>query len=328
MYRILIIENNDSITLSLTQILSKLTTEIYYAEYGEAGVLIASKQKPDIIFCSQDLPDMTGAGVLRYIRKIETLHFSSFYILAENEFNNIGYEHGLDHYFSLPLDERKVLSTIQFQQTRKNQIRKEVKDQVYQQIQHDLHDGIKQQLIHTHFALNSLTTIHPEGMNDRQLELIENAAENVENALSDIQWISNNSMHPIIESEGLIPAIEEMINSLNTWEDLNITFTHNIDHLTNEDALQIYYFVLESLSNITKYAQASDVKIGLHVIENELNLSIEDNGKGFNKPYTVPRSLEKRSQYWKNSELQFYSDYNKGVKVQLKIPNLLTVSEK
>ncbi|HEY9608451.1 sensor histidine kinase [Allocoleopsis sp.] len=44
----------------------------------------------------------------------------------------------------------------------------------------------------------------------------------------------------------------------------------------------VYRIVQESLTNIWKYASATEVKIQLQATINELNLSIQDNGRGFN----------------------------------------------
>jgi signal transduction histidine kinase len=44
----------------------------------------------------------------------------------------------------------------------------------------------------------------------------------------------------------------------------------------------IYRIIQEALTNITKYANATDVKIKLQALPTELVLMIQDNGKGFN----------------------------------------------
>lgn len=52
--------------------------------------------------------------------------------------------------------------------------------------------------------------------------------------------------------------------------------------LTKPAAKTVYRIVQESLTNIFKYAEATEVKIQLVTTPEELNLTIEDNGKGFN----------------------------------------------
>jgi len=44
----------------------------------------------------------------------------------------------------------------------------------------------------------------------------------------------------------------------------------------------IYWFVQEGLTNILKHAKASAAWINLDYIEDDLNISVEDNGLGFN----------------------------------------------
>ena len=58
--------------------------------------------------------------------------------------------------------------------------------------------------------------------------------------------------------------------------------THGIeDRLPGELELNIYRVIQELLSNVMKHAGASEVLIQLNKFENELVLTVEDNGIGF-----------------------------------------------
>jgi signal transduction histidine kinase len=55
-----------------------------------------------------------------------------------------------------------------------------------------------------------------------------------------------------------------------------------ISPLSMEISTSIYRIIQESLTNISKYAQATEIKLELIITLENLKLIIQDNGKGFN----------------------------------------------
>ena len=102
----------------------------------------------------------------------------------------------------------------------------------------------------------------------------------------------------------------------------NITRCGSVSKLI---AKTIYRIVQESLTNIFKYAEATEVRIELKTTPKELNLVIEDNGRGFN-----PK--QKRSGYGLkgmqervatvNGSFRLITAPNKGCRIEVSIPNI------
>ncbi|QXM07245.1 sigma-54-dependent transcriptional regulator [Crassaminicella indica] len=67
--KILIIDDEKSIRLSLRVALSKLGIKILTAASGEEGIKIFDKERPDICIVDIHLPGISGIDVLKYIRK-------------------------------------------------------------------------------------------------------------------------------------------------------------------------------------------------------------------------------------------------------------------
>lgn len=90
-------------------------------------------------------------------------------------------------------------------------------------------------------------------------------------------------------------------------------------------AKTIYRIVQESLTNIFKYAQATEVKIQLKTTPEELNLSVTDNGKGFDP-------MQKRSGFGLrgmqervttvNGQFELITSPGNGCRIEVNIPNL------
>ena len=89
-------------------------------------------------------------------------------------------------------------------------------------------------------------------------------------------------------------------------------------------AKTIYRIVQESLTNIFKYAEATEVTIKLKTTAEELNLSIEDNGRGFNPEQNRSgyglRGMRERVTTV-NGQFQLITAPGIGCRIEVKIPN-------
>lgn len=90
-------------------------------------------------------------------------------------------------------------------------------------------------------------------------------------------------LHPsLLSTLGLIPALKSLIESVaerNQWE-LDILLPDETTVISEALGLIAYRVVQETLTNATKYAEATKVSVHLQVDERYLKLEIEDNGKG------------------------------------------------
>jgi len=97
-----------------------------------------------------------------------------------------------------------------------------------------------------------------------------------------------------LDEFGLISALQDMIDDWNTRHEeafCHFEFKGKFDELGEEVNISIYRIVQESLTNIVKHAEASDVTVNLNRVERDKNhdelhkvgiqLLIKDNGTGF-----------------------------------------------
>jgi signal transduction histidine kinase len=78
--------------------------------------------------------------------------------------------------------------------------------------------------------------------------------------------------------EAIASLAEELYRSTNISPTCNIWLARSI---SPDLAIVVYRIVQEAITNICKYANASEVKIQLHASQTQLDLVIEDNGEGF-----------------------------------------------
>ncbi|MDB5885270.1 MAG: multi-sensor signal transduction histidine kinase [Polaromonas sp.] len=80
---------------------------------------------------------------------------------------------------------------------------------------------------------------------------------------------------------GLVASLEILAREFEDRSGLSITTDLETVELGGSAQLTVYRLVQESLTNIAKYANATEVEISLHNFENFITVDVKDNGKGF-----------------------------------------------
>ena len=188
-------------------------------------------------------------------------------------------------------------------------------EQERKRISKDLHDSLGQSLL---LIKNKVS-----------LKKDEQTQELVDNAIEEMRGIAR-VLHPFqLEDIGISKALENLIYQLDqSYEDIYIF--GNIEDLerklhTNKE-INVFRIVQECLSNIIKHAHAASAKIDLIVIDNHVNLSIKDNGVGFDfsEKYNDFKSLGlktiKERVRFLNGVLKIDSQKNKGTTFNISFP--------
>ena len=157
-----------------------------------------------------------------------------------------------------------------------------VQDEERRRIAHDLHDDINQRL--AMLALGLRTLEQPESA------LPEPVRATLTQSQQDIRLLSEDvrrmayRFHPsILDDLGLDAALQRLLDDFSHRTKIktilvNSTFTA----LPSKPiATAVYRIVQECLSNITRHAKATRVEVELFSSERELDLTVRDNGVGF-----------------------------------------------
>jgi len=81
---------------------------------------------------------------------------------------------------------------------------------------------------------------------------------------------------------GLVSALEILTRDFGEHSGIAVATDLDAVKLNDEAELTVYRVVQESLTNISKYAQAKEVTVTLHKYENHIELEVRDDGRGFN----------------------------------------------
>jgi len=105
----------------------------------------------------------------------------------------------------------------------------------------------------------------------------------VDDAVKEVRSVSHNMMPNALIRFGLAKAVREFIDKIAATGALKIDLQiiGLTERLESTTETVLYRVMQETVSNIIKHAQASDISIQLIRDEDNLTMMIEDNGKGF-----------------------------------------------
>lgn len=144
----------------------------------------------------------------------------------------------------------------------------------------DLHDDLGSSLSAIKLHLELL----PQTDNYHN-QMIEDAKRSIDGTIQKIRQISNNMMPITLKQEGLKEAVLEYLSMVSYNEHFHVQLNWDIqeDIIPENHKIHIYRIIQEVLNNTLKHGHATTVTIAMHEHKNYIELSIEDNGNGFDK---------------------------------------------
>lgn len=120
--------------------------------------------------------------------------------------------------------------------------------------------------------------------NDEIKESYQYAISLLDQSVGEVRSVSHNLAKEILTEFGLVGAIENLQQAINSAGSIEMIF-HNSgfdEHLTYEVEIEIYRIIQELVTNCIKHANANELVVQFVVTDDNLNVTVEDNGKGFN----------------------------------------------
>lgn len=174
------------------------------------------------------------------------------------------------------LNEQKMKN--EFQQTLL-QTQLEIQEQTLKTISEEIHDNVGQVLSLAKLNLNTMDISKTAQLQGK----IDSALAQVSKAINDLRDLSKSFNTDNISAIGLVRAVEyelDMIKKTGLHK-TGFNVEGKIKRLEPQKELILFRIVQETLHNIIKHAAASSIWISARYSENDLELEIKDNGKGF-----------------------------------------------
>ena len=149
-----------------------------------------------------------------------------------------------------------------------------------ERIARDLHDSLG--------GLLSTVKLHFDAIQAKNPDITKHKEYNkaytlLDEACSEVRTISNNMQPGALLKMGIVPAINDLVNRIESEETPHIEFIHygGLNDLPIVLSLHIYRIVQELLFNCIKHAHAKEVLIQLIRNEEDLEIMVEDDGNGY-----------------------------------------------
>lgn len=202
----------------------------------------------------------------------------------------------------------------------------EAEENERQRIATDLHDGVGQFMTAAKMNLQSLEDkIDFNSENDKFT--FEKAIHLITDSAKEVRSISHNMAPNALLKSGLTNAVRSFIESLNQQKLKVQLFTDGIQEpIEKNTEIFLYRIIQECVNNVMKHAYASELNISIFISKHEIDITIEDNGKGFDMKHIVENSgigmenIQKRIQYLKG-EIHWDSTPGRGTTVVINVPN-------
>jgi signal transduction histidine kinase len=149
-------------------------------------------------------------------------------------------------------------------------------DEARRRIERDLHDGAQQRLVSLGLELRTAEAAVPPGLREVKAQIAA-IATGLADISHDLREISHG-IHPAVLSKGgLGSALKTLARRSTVPVELHVEIDRQLPELIEVAA---YYVVAEALTNVAKHARASQVDVYVDTEEDELRLSIRDDGIG------------------------------------------------
>jgi signal transduction histidine kinase len=148
-------------------------------------------------------------------------------------------------------------------------------------IAREIHDSLGHSLtalnLHLEMALK-LAHIQPE----KSREVLTEAKRLGSVALKDVRQSVSTLRSDPLQSQDLTTAIQKLADEFKASNQIQTFCALDVPpNLPQDLATSLYRIVQEALTNISKYAEATEAIVEIHTQPNELELRVIDNGRGF-----------------------------------------------
>lgn len=192
----------------------------------------------------------------------------------------------------------------------------------------ELHDGIGQML--TGIKLHSEKLKDLPFANDKQRKTFETHSKLIEETIEATRVVSFNLMPPILTDFGLGAAIRLLTEHTTQTSDIQVSFESNYGQTRLNANLEVnlYRIAQEALNNMVKHSKASEATVILQKNKSEIELTISDNGVGFDeKNIKKERSINNGLANMQTrvrllgGHIHIQTKSTKGTRITVKIPN-------
>jgi signal transduction histidine kinase len=172
-----------------------------------------------------------------------------------------------------------------------------VEEDIRRELARDLHDGPTQILAAIIMCANFVRKAIAHNSLDHAVNELGEMMPVAEKALHQVRTLLFNLRPVILETQGLVPALESYAQRLREAEGMNVMLNASgkFDRLPHNAEVAIFTIVQEAITNAKKHARASRIDIEVTPTDDKLTVVVRDNGVGFDPKAVTDRYDERGS---------------------------------
>lgn len=306
---VLIVDDNPAKLQALVAVISGMGLEVTTAPSGHEALRLLLKQDFALILLDVKMPVMDGFETAELIHgRPRSTHTPIIFITAEASSDSdrfYGYTLGAVDYIFSPivpeilcakvrvfvnlfyLQRKLIVQTNELRQSKQllRQLashQEHIKEEERKRIAREIHDELGQNLLALRIDASMLHartgTMHPK-LNEKASYALNQIDATIKSVRSII-----NDLRPLVLDLGLLAAIEwqkeDFRRRTNIVCELVVRDEHFDRDLDEKIATALFRILQESLTNVIRHAQATQVKIDLNRDSTSLYMKIADNGVG------------------------------------------------
>jgi two-component system sensor histidine kinase UhpB len=174
---------------------------------------------------------------------------------------------------------RQMLARIDAERRRSGRLVLRAQEEERRRLARDLHDEVNQSLTAILLRLEALNHSAPPGVEDELAEV----KRLVNQAMDELLTLARQLRPSALDDHGLTSAVVSQVRrfSAQTGIRADVRTSGEPVELESDQEIAAYRFAQEALSNVAQHAGATHVEVEMSVNGHRLELSVRDDGRGF-----------------------------------------------
>jgi len=194
----------------------------------------------------------------------------------------------------------------------------------------DIHDGIGQMLTSLKFQIESIDLARNQEAVSTKLSEVQQLITQI---IKEVRKVTFNLKPTVLGDFGLQAALNVFIKEIGKLTDIELVYRQEGEgavRLSQKMENNIFRILQEAINNSIKYSEATRIEVILKQTENDMVITVQDNGNGFDEEMVEARSMNiesgrgffnmyERTEYI-NGHLEIKSSPGNGTVVVLTVP--------
>lgn len=170
----------------------------------------------------------------------------------------------------------------------------EAQEEERKRISREVHDGPAQMLANVLLRTDLITRSYDEKGVERAIQELRDLKGMVRDTLHEVRRIIYDLRPMALDDLGIVPTLKKYLNSVQDYnEGTYIEFNSRGEdrRMPMNYETAIFRLVQESVNNAIKHGSAKEIRVNFEWLKENVNISIKDNGTGFDMALTKQNSF-------------------------------------